>query len=81
MQAPDLADLPNIHPDAFERPMTAALRPPPPTHPPLILLLYGSLRERSFSRFQAQEAARLLEAFRAETRIFNPSAARNATTL
>ncbi|MFU0448771.1 NAD(P)H-dependent oxidoreductase, partial [Pseudocitrobacter faecalis] len=37
------------------------------------LLLYGSLRERSFSRFQAQEASRLLEAFGAETRIFNPS--------
>jgi arsenic resistance protein ArsH len=37
------------------------------------LLLYGSLRERSFSRFATEEAARLLEAFGAETRIFNPS--------
>jgi arsenic resistance protein ArsH len=37
------------------------------------LLLYGSLRERSFSRFLTLEAARLLEAFGAETRIFNPS--------
>ena len=73
MQALDLSDLPNIDPDAFEAPATAALLPPPPTHPPRILLLYGSLRERSFSRFQAQEAARLLEAFGAETRIFNPS--------
>lgn len=73
MQPPDLDDLPNIEPDIFERPVTAALLPPPPTHPPRILLLYGSLRERSFSRFQAQEAARLLEAFGAETRIFNPS--------
>jgi arsenic resistance protein ArsH len=36
-------------------------------------LLYGSLRERSFSRFATEEAARLLEAFGAETRIFNPS--------
>lgn len=73
MQAPDLADLPNIDADAFERPTTAALIPEPPTHRPRILLLYGSLRARSFSRFQAQEAARLLEAFGAETRIFNPS--------
>ena len=43
-----------------------------PAHKPRILLLYGSLRERSFSRFATEEAARLLEAFGAETRIFNP---------
>ncbi|HTJ62531.1 MAG TPA: arsenical resistance protein ArsH [Alphaproteobacteria bacterium] len=73
MQPSDLRDLPNIDRNAFERVDTAALAPSPPTHPPRILLLYGSLRERSFSRFQAQEAARLLEAFGAETRIFNPS--------
>lgn len=41
------------------------------THKPRILLLYGSLRERSFSRFAALEAARLLELFGAETRIFH----------
>ena len=41
--------------------------------PPRILLLYGSLRERSFSRFATEEAARLLELFGAETRIFDPS--------
>lgn len=41
--------------------------------PPRILLLYGSLRERSFSRFSVEEAARLLELFGAETRIFDPS--------
>ena len=42
--------------------------------PPLrILLLYGSLRERSFSRFAVEEAARLLQLFGAETRIFDPS--------
>ena len=40
--------------------------------PPRILLLYGSLRERSFSRFAVEEAARLLELFGAETRIFDP---------
>lgn len=41
--------------------------------PPRILLLYGSLRERSFSRFAVEEAARLLQRFGAETRIFDPS--------
>lgn len=41
--------------------------------PPRILLLYGSLRERSFSRLCVEEAARLLQFFGAETRIFDPS--------
>jgi arsenic resistance protein ArsH len=41
--------------------------------PPRILLLYGSLRERSFSRLAIEEAARLLKLFGAETRIFDPS--------
>jgi arsenic resistance protein ArsH len=41
--------------------------------PPRILLLYGSLRDRSFSRFAVEEAARLLQLFGAETRIFDPS--------
>lgn len=40
---------------------------------PKILLLYGSLRARSFSRLAAEEARRLLETFGAETRMFNPS--------
>jgi arsenical resistance protein ArsH len=42
-------------------------------HAPRILLLYGSLRERSFSRLAVEEAARLLRYFGAETRIFDPS--------
>ena len=41
--------------------------------PPRILLLYGSLRERSYSRLAVEEAARLLQLFGAETRIFDPS--------
>ncbi len=40
--------------------------------PPRILLLYGSLRERSYSRLAIEEAARLLQQFGAETRIFDP---------
>jgi len=41
--------------------------------PPRFLLLYGSLRARSFSRLAVEEAARLLQYFGAETRIFDPS--------
>ena len=41
--------------------------------PPRVLLLYGSLRQRSFSRHATEEAARLLRFFGAETRIFDPS--------
>lgn len=41
--------------------------------PPRILLLYGSLRERSYSRLVIEEAARLAQFFGAETRIFDPS--------
>ena len=43
------------------------------SHPPRILLLYGSARSRSFSRLVTQEAARILRHFGAETRIFDPS--------
>lgn len=40
--------------------------------PPKILLLYGSLRERSYSRLCVEEAARLLHFFGAETKIYDP---------
>lgn len=50
-----------------------ALRPPLSTHPPRILILYGSLRQVSYSRLLAQEAGRLLEHFGAEVRFFDPS--------
>lgn len=44
-----------------------------PGHPPRILLLYGSLRQRSFSRLLAEEAARLLRRMGAQTKFFHPS--------
>lgn len=42
------------------------------THPPRFLLLYGSLRQRSYSRLLVEEADRLLRGFGAETRIYDP---------
>lgn len=45
----------------------------PNDHPPRILLLYGSLRQRSYSRLCVEEAARLLRFMGCETRIFDPS--------
>jgi arsenic resistance protein ArsH len=41
-------------------------------HRPKILMLYGSLRERSYSKLLTLEAARLLEAMGAEVKIFDP---------
>jgi len=68
------ADLPNIDRSQFQRPDAAALFPSRrASHPPRFLLLYGSLRERSYSRLAAEEAARLLQALGGETRLFNPS--------
>jgi arsenic resistance protein ArsH len=41
-------------------------------HKPRILILYGSLRLTSFSRFTAEEAGRILEFMGAEVKFFNP---------
>ena len=58
----------------FQVPKPEKLRPEAPsTHAPKILLLYGSLRERSYSKLLTQEAARLLQAMGGETRIFDPT--------
>ena len=63
--------LPNIDAALFKIPQLPAQQAS--RHPPRILLLYGSVRERSYSRLASEEAARLLEAMGAETRTFNPS--------
>ncbi|WP_342705610.1 arsenical resistance protein ArsH [Burkholderia arboris] len=69
-----LNDLPQLDGDLFRVPDAAQLRPVrPSTHPPRLLLLYGSLRERSFSRLLVEEAGRLLTAMGADVRVFNPS--------
>jgi len=67
-------DLPNINPALLDTPTLDKLAPVGNfDHPPRILMLYGSLRERSFSRFLTEEAARILEHFGAEVKIFDPT--------
>jgi arsenic resistance protein ArsH len=67
---PDRAHLPALKPEYAHRRPALGLGPLDP--PPRILLLYGSLRERSFSRLVVEEAARLLQFYGCETRIFDP---------
>ncbi|OCX63780.1 arsenical resistance protein ArsH [Thioclava sp. SK-1] len=69
-----MADTPNLVEDHF-RPMDIDRLMPPTraTHAPRILLMYGSLRERSFSRLMTEEAARILTRLGAETRSYCPS--------
>jgi arsenic resistance protein ArsH len=66
--------LANIDPDSF-RPIdpAALLDAPRSAHPARILMLYGSLRERSYSRLATEEAARILRRLGAEVRIYNPA--------
>ena len=70
----DLDDLPEIV-DGALHPIDVDLlaAPDDPRHPPRILLLYGSLREVSYSRKAAEEAARVLRALGCETQVFDPS--------
>ena len=66
-------ELPNVDADSLHLPELARLLPAErAAHPPRILLLYGSVRERSYSRLLTEEAARLLHAMGAEPRIFDP---------
>lgn len=67
------ADLPNVVPVVLETPDLHKLTPARvSSHPPRILLLYGSLRETSYSRLLVLEAERILRHFGAETRVFDP---------
>ncbi|WP_281004490.1 arsenical resistance protein ArsH [Mesorhizobium denitrificans] len=66
--------LPNIDEDQLPPIDAKALFDGPRAiHRPRVLMLYGSLRERSYSRFATEEAARILRRLGAEVRIFNPS--------
>jgi arsenic resistance protein ArsH len=73
MTPPD-DSLPHLHSELFSRTDAAQLRGAGGwTHAPRFLLLYGSLRERSYSRLLTFEAARLLQALGGEVRIFDPA--------
>ncbi len=73
MTPPD-DSLPHLHSELFSRTDAAQLRGAGGwTHAPRFLLLYGSLRERSYSRLLTFEAARLLRSLGGEARIFDPA--------
>ena len=69
-----MTELPHIDKELFHRPELDRLQASSPlNHPPRILFLYGSLRERSFSRLLAEEAQKIAEAMGCETRFFHPT--------
>jgi arsenic resistance protein ArsH len=73
MSPPD-PSLPNVDVAQFHIPIGARLAGAgTSTHAPRFLLLYGSLRERSYSKLLTLEAARLLQAMGGEVRIFDPA--------
>lgn len=66
-------DFPALVPEFVDAPTLQKLAPAHvSTHPPRFLLLYGSLRERSYSRLLIEEADRLLRSLGAETRVYDP---------
>jgi len=66
--------LPNINHELFKAPLSSHFsNVATSSHAPRFLLLYGSIRERSYSRLLTMEAARLLEAMGGEVRIFHPN--------
>ncbi len=65
-------NLPNVDLNLLEQPTFEKVQAKELAHPPRILLLYGSNRERSYSRLAVLEAGRILEHFGAEIKIFHP---------
>ena len=59
-----MTDFPALSPEFVDLPTLEKLNATKvASHPPRFLLLYGSLRERSFSRLLIEEADRLLRSF------------------
>jgi arsenic resistance protein ArsH len=74
MTGPVALDLPSVDLGQL-RPidLDALVGPGEPRHGPRILILYGSIRERSYPRLPSEEAGRLLRWFGCEVRTFDPS--------
>jgi arsenic resistance protein ArsH len=69
-----IAALPALDASLFDVPTPERLAAGvPSTHRPRFLMLYGSVRERSYSRLATFEAARLLEAMGGEVKVFDPA--------
>jgi arsenic resistance protein ArsH len=64
-----MEQFPALNADCFDQQISERLNL---QEPPRFLILYGSVRERSYSRFAAEEAGRLLTAMGAEFRLFDP---------
>ncbi len=64
---------PALHDQHLQPIEPESLRPAFSTHRPRILILYGSLREVSYSRLLSFEVRRLLERLECEVRIFDPA--------
>ena len=70
----DLTDLPLIEPNALQAIDVASLcASDAPLHPPRILILYGSLRDGSYSRYAAEEGARVLRVLGCDVPLFDPT--------
>ncbi|WP_371747935.1 arsenical resistance protein ArsH [Psychrobacter sp. M13] len=70
----DRHELPNIEAAELQPiDINALISATDPRHPPKILVLYGSLRTRSFSKLASEEASRLLRWYGCEVRTFDPT--------
>ncbi|WP_440207154.1 arsenical resistance protein ArsH [Acinetobacter oleivorans] len=65
-------DLSNVALNLLDKPTFEQVQAQQLEHPPRMLLLYGSNRERSYSRFAVLTAGRILEYLGAEVKIFHP---------
>lgn len=68
-----MSDTPALNEDEFRETDLDALVPVISDQPIKILMLYGSLRDFSYSRFMTLEAERVLNRLGAETKLFDPS--------
>ena len=71
--------LPNVDMNLIDQPTLEKVQAQALNHAPRILLLYGSNRERSYSRLAVMEAGRILEHFGAEVKIFHSKRYRNVS--